>query len=93
MPTWKHDGCNIMLLGCFAASGTGALHKVDYIMRKEAYWKCVREFQSRLPGATDTKNRYPKPTLKVKNPRSNRREKDSGFGRHKTRVLPLVRQG
>jgi hypothetical protein len=29
------DGCRIMLLGCFAASVTGALHKVDGILRKE----------------------------------------------------------
>jgi hypothetical protein len=32
-----------MLLGCFAASSTGALHKVDDIMRKEEYLEMSRE--------------------------------------------------
>ena len=30
-----HGGGSIMLLGCFAAGGTGALHKIDSIMRQE----------------------------------------------------------
>ena len=30
-------GGSIMLLGCFAAGGTGALHKIDGIMREEDY--------------------------------------------------------
>ncbi|CDQ96643.1 unnamed protein product [Oncorhynchus mykiss] len=34
IPTVKH-GCGIMLWGCFAAGWTGALHKIDGIMRKE----------------------------------------------------------
>ena len=38
IPTMKHGGGNIMLWGCFAAGGTGALHKIDGIMREE---KCV----------------------------------------------------
>ena len=33
--TVKHRGCSIMLWGCFAAGGTGALHKINGIMRKE----------------------------------------------------------
>uniref|UniRef100_A0AAZ3NRL4 Tc1-like transposase DDE domain-containing protein n=1 Tax=Oncorhynchus tshawytscha TaxID=74940 RepID=A0AAZ3NRL4_ONCTS len=32
IPTDKHGGGSIMLWGCFAAGGTGALHKID-IMR------------------------------------------------------------
>jgi hypothetical protein len=33
----KHSGGSIMLWGCFAAGGTGALHKTDGIMRQEKY--------------------------------------------------------
>ena len=35
IPTVKHAGGNIMLWGCFAAGGTGALYKIDGIMRYE----------------------------------------------------------
>jgi hypothetical protein len=35
IPTVKHRGGSIMLWGCFTAGGTGALHKIDGIMRKE----------------------------------------------------------
>jgi hypothetical protein len=31
----NHRGGSIMLLGCFAAGGNGALHKIDGIMRIE----------------------------------------------------------
>uniref|UniRef100_A0A8C6KMD7 Tc1-like transposase DDE domain-containing protein n=1 Tax=Nothobranchius furzeri TaxID=105023 RepID=A0A8C6KMD7_NOTFU len=37
MPTVKHGGGNIMLWGCFAANGTGALQRVNGIMKKEDY--------------------------------------------------------
>uniref|UniRef100_A0AAZ3ST15 Tc1-like transposase DDE domain-containing protein n=1 Tax=Oncorhynchus tshawytscha TaxID=74940 RepID=A0AAZ3ST15_ONCTS len=37
IPTVKHGGGSIMLWGCFAAGGTGALHKIDGIMRKGHY--------------------------------------------------------
>jgi hypothetical protein len=33
IPTVKHKGGSIILWGCFAAGGTGALHKIDGIMR------------------------------------------------------------
>jgi hypothetical protein len=32
-PTVKRGGGSIMLWGCFAAGGTGALHKIDGIVR------------------------------------------------------------
>jgi hypothetical protein len=35
IPSMKHGGGSIMLWGCFAAGGTGALHKIDGIMRRE----------------------------------------------------------
>ena len=34
-PTVKHAGGSIMLWGCFAASGSGALNKVNGTMKKE----------------------------------------------------------
>ena len=35
IPTVKHGGCSSTFWRCFAAGGTGALHKIDGIMRKE----------------------------------------------------------
>uniref|UniRef100_A0A8C7FSQ9 Transposase Tc1-like domain-containing protein n=1 Tax=Oncorhynchus kisutch TaxID=8019 RepID=A0A8C7FSQ9_ONCKI len=35
IPTMKHRGGSIMLWGCFAAGGTGALHKIDGILMME----------------------------------------------------------
>ena len=32
-PTREERGGSIMLWGCFAAGGTGALHKIDGVMR------------------------------------------------------------
>ena len=37
IPTVKHEGSSIMLWGCFAAGGTGALHKIDRIKGQENY--------------------------------------------------------
>ena len=37
IPKVKHRGGSIMLRRCFAAGGTGALHKIDGIMRQENY--------------------------------------------------------
>ena len=36
-PTVKDGGGSIMWGGCFAAGGTGALHKIDDIMREGNY--------------------------------------------------------
>jgi hypothetical protein len=38
IPTVKHGGGSIMLWGCFAGGGTGALHKIDGIMWREIMW-------------------------------------------------------
>lgn len=43
IPTVKHGGGNIMLWGCFAANGTGKLHKVEGIMKKEQYIEILEE--------------------------------------------------
>ena len=39
----KHGGDSIMLWGCFAAGGTGALHKIDVIMRQDNYVKILKQ--------------------------------------------------
>ena len=36
-------GGSIILWGCFAAGGTGALHKIDGIMRKENYGDILKQ--------------------------------------------------
>uniref|UniRef100_A0AAZ3R193 Sleeping Beauty transposase HTH domain-containing protein n=1 Tax=Oncorhynchus tshawytscha TaxID=74940 RepID=A0AAZ3R193_ONCTS len=43
IPTLTHGGGSIMLWGCFAAGGTGALHKIDGIMRKENYVDILKQ--------------------------------------------------
>uniref|UniRef100_A0AAZ3PGF5 Tc1-like transposase DDE domain-containing protein n=1 Tax=Oncorhynchus tshawytscha TaxID=74940 RepID=A0AAZ3PGF5_ONCTS len=43
IPTMKHGGGSIMLWGCFAAGGTGALHKIDGIMREENYVDILKQ--------------------------------------------------
>lgn len=43
IPAVKYGGCSIMLSRSFAAGGTGALHKTDYIMRKEHYMEIFKE--------------------------------------------------
>ncbi|CDQ64842.1 unnamed protein product [Oncorhynchus mykiss] len=56
IPTVKHGGGSIMLWGCFAAGGTGALHKIDGIMREEKYVYILKQHlktseSDRLPGS------------------------------------------
>jgi hypothetical protein len=42
--TVKHGGCSIMLWGCFAAGGIGALHKrIDVIMRRGNYVDILKQ--------------------------------------------------
>ena len=45
IPTVKHRGGSIMLWGCFAAGGTGALHKIDGMMRGN-YVDILKQHQS-----------------------------------------------
>jgi hypothetical protein len=42
-PTVKHGGGSIMLWGCFAAGGTGALHKIDGIMEEKNYVDMLKQ--------------------------------------------------
>ena len=39
----KHRGGSIMLWGCFAAGGTGALHKIDGIMKQDNYMDKLKQ--------------------------------------------------
>ena len=39
----KHGCGSIMLWGCFAAGGTGALHKLDGLMREEKYVDILKQ--------------------------------------------------
>ena len=43
IPTVKHGGGSIALWGCFAAGGTGALHKIVGIMREENYVNILKQ--------------------------------------------------
>ena len=43
IPTVKHWGGSIMMWRCFAAGGTGALHKIDGIMREENYVDILKQ--------------------------------------------------
>ncbi|CDQ92551.1 unnamed protein product, partial [Oncorhynchus mykiss] len=43
IPTVKHGGGSIMLWGCFAAGDTGALHKIDGIMRSGNYVHILKQ--------------------------------------------------
>ena len=43
IPTVKHGGGSIMMWGCSAAGGTGALHKIDGIMRTENYVDILKQ--------------------------------------------------
>uniref|UniRef100_A0A8K9UTL7 Transposase Tc1-like domain-containing protein n=1 Tax=Oncorhynchus mykiss TaxID=8022 RepID=A0A8K9UTL7_ONCMY len=43
IPTVKHGGGSIMLWGYSAAGGTGALHKIDGIMRQEKYVDILKQ--------------------------------------------------
>lgn len=42
IPTVKHGGGSIMW-GCFAAGGTGALHKINGVMKKEQYVEILNQ--------------------------------------------------
>ena len=43
IPTVNHGGGSIMLWGCFAAGASGALHKIDGIMRQENYVDILKQ--------------------------------------------------
>ena len=66
IPTVKHGCCQHHGVGCFAAGGTGVLHKIDGIMRQENYHikfiyialltsadisKCCTETQPKTPNS------------------------------------------
>ena len=44
IPTMKHRSGRIILRGCFSAGGSGALHKIDGIPRKENYVDILKQY-------------------------------------------------
>lgn len=46
--TVKHGDGSIMLWECFAGKGTGALQKIDDIMRKEVYCEILKQHLNTL---------------------------------------------
>ena len=44
IPTVKHGGGSIMLWGCPAAGGAGALHKIHGIMRQDNYVDILKQY-------------------------------------------------
>uniref|UniRef100_A0A8B9JYE2 Transposase Tc1-like domain-containing protein n=1 Tax=Astyanax mexicanus TaxID=7994 RepID=A0A8B9JYE2_ASTMX len=61
LPTVKHGGGSIMLWGCFAGSGTGALDRITGIMKSENYQEILE--QNVLPSVRKLDN-DPKHTSK-----------------------------
>ena len=43
IPTVKYGGGSIMLWGCLAAEGTGALHRIDDIIMKNNYVEILKQ--------------------------------------------------
>ena len=43
IPNVKHGGGSIMFWWCFASGGTGALHKIDGIMRQKNYVDILKQ--------------------------------------------------
>ena len=71
IPTVKHGGGRIMW-GCFAARGTGALHKIDGIMMEKNYVKILKQLLKTSARKLKLGHKWifqmdndPKPTSKV----------------------------
>ena len=85
IPTVKHGGGSIMVWGCFSADGTGALCKIDGIMKKEDYAAILEEH---LKSSAKTLGLGRRWTFQQDNdPKHTSKFVQNWFNRNKVRVL------
>lgn len=65
IPSANHRDCTIILYGCVAAGGTGALHRSHEITRKENYVEILTEHMKTSPRKLNIEQKRDKHTTKL----------------------------